>query len=182
VLSVVLTSDISLSSPALKARSPCSQHCPCSRYCPYASHSPTPSPSPLLHLPYQRALPPSHLPSHRPRLAHSLLLSLPLRLPLRLPILPRRPIPQPRRTRCFESGLGASSSSLSLHFSPVINLTPPRKSLPSRRRTYGPDEVILEAMLRLVMMETLDAAASKTYEVESMGYLLVLASFVADLY
>jgi hypothetical protein len=41
---------------------------------------------------------------------------------------------------------------------------------------------MLEAMLRLVMMETLDAAASKTYEVESMGYLLVLASFVADLY
>jgi hypothetical protein len=37
-------------------------------------------------------------------------------------------------------------------------------------------------MLRLVMMETLDAAASKTYDVESMGCLLALVSFVADLY
>jgi hypothetical protein len=72
VLSVFLTGDISLSSPALKVRSLCSQHRPYSQYWPYPSHFSSPSPprppSSSTALVFRIASkPPSPLDSYSPR-------------------------------------------------------------------------------------------------------------------
>jgi hypothetical protein len=60
----------------------------------------------------------------------------------------------------------------------------PRRNLPSRRPTYRPDQVMLEDVLRLAMMETLNAPeyaeASEACEAESLGYVIAPASSRAD--
>jgi hypothetical protein len=75
---------------------------------------------------------------------------------------------RPTELNCLVNGLGASSSSLSLHPRPVVSPIPPRRSLPSRWRTrrrvvsrsslYKPDLVMLDAVETFEVIEAAEYA------------------------